>query len=526
MKKKQNRKTPAAAIICGVYLSLLGVALPLTVHNAYYDITRTKATVFWLLSGLFLAAAVLLLCLRSDARGRVRPVSAPDILFCVFALCQIAATAIFSGAANGFLAPDNRFQGILSFVLYLCVFLLLRRFGAADGPVRFALLLGFSLTAFIAITELFGADPLSLLALSPAAERVRFTSTVGNISFLSAMCVLFLPFAAYMAMSADDTRGRLVYALCALVALCGGLASRAESFILGLLCFIAALPVFTSDRRVLRRVPLLWTATALVSYIFGLAVSRFAIYPLSELSAILCSPSVALGASAVSVILYFLLRSRTEDSVGKCRKVYIILLAAFAAALAIFVILANTALKDDLGGTAARIFVFSPSWGTDRGAEWASFWQMFLRSSLPRKLIGGGSGSVIAWDRAHRVFSDALTDSAHNEYLHYLLTCGVIGLGAYAALLILAVRRALRRPERVRTALGLACTAYALQAAVNIAQPFTTPLFFVFLSLLLSDAEETESGADSMTFIRVSLCMLAIVLLIAGSYSSRILSVG
>ena len=181
-------------------------------------------------------------------------------------------------------------------------------------------------------------------------------------------------------------------------------------------------------------------------------------------------------------------------------------------------ILANTVLRSKLPSSIASVAVFSPSWGTDRGAEWAYFWQMFREASFSQKLIGSGAGSLAAWDRAHPLFSDAITDSAHNEYLHYLITGGVIGLGSYLALLAHALRRALRKPSRGRTAVALGCFAYAVQAAVNIAQPFTTPLFFALLALILSDRAFDESEGEKVgPFPYVALCALALVLLIAAA---------
>ena len=197
---------------------------------------------------------------------------------------------------------------------------------------------------------------------------------------------------------------------------------------------------------------------------------------------------------------------------------YVILFWALLAAVIIFLLLANTLWRESIPAALSSFALFSPSWGSDRGAEWASFWRMFCASSLPQKLIGSGAGSLAAWDVSHPLFSDAVTDSAHNEYLHYLLTGGVIGLLSYLALLCLVLRKALRAPSRGRTALALGCFAYAVQAAVNIAQPFTTPLFFALLALLCSDrAFDEEPARGEGPFWYVSLVVLAAVLLIAAA---------
>ena len=75
MKRAVKKGILAGEILCTGYLSLLGVMLPLTVHDAYFDITRTKAAVFWVLSGLLVLSAVLWLCLDKEGRRTLTPLS-------------------------------------------------------------------------------------------------------------------------------------------------------------------------------------------------------------------------------------------------------------------------------------------------------------------------------------------------------------------------------------------------------------------------------------------------------------------
>ena len=517
MKTAVKNKIAVGELICTAYLCLLGVALPLTVHDAYFDITRTKAAVFWILSGLLLACLACALIRRGKESGALQ-IDLFDVLFAVFAATQIVSTLLFRSSSDPLLAPDNRFQGVLSFLLYLPVFLILRRSGRFSPYVRFALLLGVSAAALLGILNIFGADPLGLRAVSPAIELPRFLSTVGNISFFGALCVLILPVAAYCALSAKELRAALPYALCALLALFGGMSARTEGFLLGALAFFAALPLLCRDAAVLRRIPLLWALAAAAALLFSLAMGRWALYRPSELTRLLCSPALLLPVCLLAAALFLWLRRLGDAHAAAFRKTYHILFWALLAASALFLLLSNTLWREKIPAALASVAVFSPAWGSDRGAEWASFWQMFCVSPLPQKLIGSGAGSLAVWDASHPLFPDAVTDSAHNEYLHYLLTGGVIGLLSYLALLFLALRKALRAPSRGRTALALGCLAYAVQAAVNIAQPFTTPLFFALLALLCSDhAFDEEQTQGDGPFWYVSLVALAVGLLIAAA---------
>ena len=96
----------------------------------------------------------------------------------------------------------------------------------------------------------------------------------------------------------------------------------------------------------------------------------------------------------------------------------------------------------------------------------------------------------------HRYFPDAILDAAHCEYIQLLLNWGVLGLGAYAAWVVLTLCRALRESGALSFALAAGLLGYGVQAAVNIAQSPGISLFFVLLAVLRAqnDAEELTCG--------------------------------
>ena len=139
-------------------------------------------------------------------------------------------------------------------------------------------------------------------------------------------------------------------------------------------------------------------------------------------------------------------------------------------------------------GALEPYLVLDADFGSDRGAIWRHCLAFYGELPWWQKLLGAGSGALARWDSLHRLFPDAVVDSAHNEYLHYLLTHGLVGLGAYLGWLFFALRAALRGKSALYAALGLGAAAYAAQAAVNIAQSATTPLFLAILALLAGGA--------------------------------------
>ena len=79
-------------------------------------------------------------------------------------------------------------------------------------------------------------------------------------------------------------------------------------------------------------------------------------------------------------------------------------------------------------------------------------------------------------------------DSAHNEYLQYLVTIGPFGLLAYlaihAAAIIQVIKEKMKQPLYVAALFAVLC--YAFQAAVNINQPIATPVMWTLLAISVS----------------------------------------
>ena len=88
-------------------------------------------------------------------------------------------------------------------------------------------------------------------------------------------------------------------------------------------------------------------------------------------------------------------------------------------------------------------------------------------------------------------------DSAHNEYIHYLVTVGIVGLLAYVTYLGSAIVRLCRgmkdRPEVV--AVTFAVIAYSVQAVVNINIPIATPIIYQLLYMGLSSIQKRDVSA-------------------------------
>lgn len=245
----------------------------------------------------------------------------------------------------------------------------------------------------------------------------------------------------------------------------------------------------------LRRYPLLLAGTALSVLAYRAVVYDFG-KRLSSLGRHFSEPAVMLPLAVLGAAVYFLLRKRENKTLLLVRKIYAYILLGAAVLAAVVLVLLNTVWSAvPLGGMDDWLH-FSDAWGTDRVGVWKYCLSLFGDFPFGKKLIGGGCGVLAALDVQHRYFPDAILDAAHCEYIQLLLNWGVLGLGAYLAWIVLALRRAWKKGGALAFALAAGLLGYGVQALVNIAQAPGISLFFVLLAVLRgqNDAEELTCG--------------------------------
>ena len=141
---------------------------------------------------------------------------------------------------------------------------------------------------------------------------------------------------------------------------------------------------------------------------------------------------------------------------------------------------------------------FNDKWGTGRGFAWRMALTYFVNDMpLLQKLFGYGPDTyyMITMDNYFQDMVNAgygMFDSAHNEYLNYLMTIGIAGLLAYLWLCLRFLktwrRRAQTRPLYYAPMLML--LAYSAQAFINICVPIVYPILAVAMFAFMAGERE------------------------------------
>ena len=221
------------------------------------------------------------------------------------------------------------------------------------------------------------------------------------------------------------------------------------------------------------------------------ACARLAAHPL-----LFAALSLLLTAAA-----YGLLHTRREKSVFPAPRAFLLTLlacaiVALAAAAALFLFYTYVDTDTKLTGML-KLFRFRDKWGTNRGGVWVRCMKLFAQSDWRVKLFGFGPDLLKkpladAYGAEIAAYCNLSFNNAHNEYIQYLLTHGALGLTAYLTFAVGACASLFRRARESTAAAGLlaGALAYLLHAAVNVNQPITTPLLFLFLSASVSAPTE------------------------------------
>lgn len=469
------------------YSTALFFGLPLVMWNGFFAVTEAKAAFFALITAIYFA--VLAVIRLRFGRGCFPPrgrLNGAELAMVGFVLLSCLSALLSGDVAEAFVGGANRYQGIVSLLCYLGIYHLFGRTARLSKRAFAALTAAFIISAVLGVLNHFGADPLGTVAPLSSFDRGRYLSTFGNINFFGSYICLFLPAFLYLACACKERTARIWMALCYAIGLAAAMTARSESTVLGLGAAILLLPLCLSgEPEAFRRIPLVLliglTAMALMhafNNLFGGA--RFSI-----LTQVLLRPGVMLSFTVACCLAYFLLRRTGEGTIKRLRRGLIVMYIGLIVLMIAALVLINTAFSNVPATGALRYLRFDGSWGTDRGAIWEFCLKTYREFPFWQKLIGGGPACVLRADMVSPLFPDALLDTAHNEYLQYLLTGGALGLLCYLAMLIFTVRASLKKQCGIfPQALLMGVFAYALQAVVNIAQPASTPLFFAVLAVL------------------------------------------
>lgn len=365
----------------------------------------------------------------------------------------------------------------------------------------------------LAVINHLGFDPLS--AYVGFEADTKFLSTLGNRNTLAAYIALLLPFGMTLFMVSKQWKSKIYYGIFCFIGFLGMTAADSDSayLVTGIMCLVSLLLAKETEEGfyLITLISVYSVAELLFVLLRKIRGKESCLYLHGGLPEMLLDVRINLALFVITLILlltgYMLWKQKKDIKVfwKWFRIVILSITAVLASGLMIFVIYVNVAwtkheAKEQLGALYSYLY-FSNAWGTKRLRIWRAALEIYMRMSIPKKLIGVGpagfyfaSQTYLSAEELAVFTKQGQLIDAHNEYLQYLVTYGIAGAILFIGFLFTTVRYLFKvgKEKPYVLAFAMSGVGFLVQAVVNNAHIYIDPLAFVLLAMGMSFVNEEK----------------------------------
>lgn len=513
------RRIKAVDVIMNSYMIAVLCVFPLFVTDAYFNILESKYLFF---AGASIAMIVLMaICglvngsiikyLKTFKLNEIiKGLTIVDWMIMLFWLANVISWIFCKWPWEAFWGTSGRYNGVFLMTIYMLVYFLVTRFVTLKRWHLDAFLVASMLVCLFGITDFFKMDLLGFKANMLDRQKRLYTSTLGNINTYT-IYVAAVMIVSTILFSTEKNWKRLPWYYAAMIisafALIMGVSDNAY---LSLAALFGLTPLY-----------LFKTKTGLVRYLVSVATFGNVLLGVDWINHSYAGPTNRIDSAftiitqwaelplivgglwvlaiVLTVVLFKTKVGMNYEKVGKwLSRAWIIVIIAVVGAVAFGFYDATVLGHAKKYGALAPYLKFNKKWGTNRGMVWMQSAELFTKIFTPRqKLFGYGADTFGILMQMYYEPSESnglmvIYDSAHNEYLHYLITIGIFGVCTYIAFLGSSVvkmwKKIAERPEVA--ALMFAVIAYAVQAVININLPIAMPFTLLMIAMGLGKTSE------------------------------------
>jgi hypothetical protein len=526
-------------VINAALLVLLGV-FPLFTHDAYFDILETKYKCYYVtVIGMILLTLILLMVMMfvdlKEYKGmhmkRFLGKLAPDcwkksfcvtdtaifVFWCVCVLSTLRSDYLY----EAFWGNEGRYSGLFLITLYVISYFLISRFYRSGKYVYQIFVVSSLLVCLLGISDYFQMDLLHFHHEMKREDITKFTSTFGNINTYTAYVAMYMGFTSMMFVTEKNKKILWWYYLNMIVSFFAIIMGQSDNAYLALAALFGLAPFLVFQYRegtqrylmMLASLATVFEIISIVNRIFAGHVIKFTgimkviiglpFFPVVVIALwfVAISYSVTIGKNNHGNISKMQDKDAWNTANGKIRVVIWTIVCAFVVVgTALLLWMANTGYADlSQFGSVRNYLIFNDSWGTNRGYIWKKSIEIFNEFSAEKKLLGYGPDTfgiitVKQYFAEMSTVTGQVFDSAHNEYLQYLVTVGILGTCSYIFGICSFCIRMCRMWKKNTYVAGIlfAVLCYAIQAIVNLNLPVVTPVFWTLLSLGMAEYRRCE----------------------------------
>ena len=521
--------------VIGVFIFIILAVFPLYYRNYYFDILKAKYKFYWLTIVAMLAVCLvvaLVFCFvdqmeyggvnRRRFFERFKPVNwkkQPMVyrIMVVFWLFAALSTILSDYKYESFWGNEGRFSGLFLITLYVLSVFLIGKLGKIKKWYLDLFLAAGVLVCLFGITDYFRMDVMGWKENIKSTQLDSFTSTMGNINTYTAFVALVMGGACGLFVSEKNIARNIWYYAVIMISFFAIITGQSDNAYLALGALFGLLPfvLFASRKGVVRYSVLVASFMTVIKVIDELnkkmpekVIGLSGIFNMLTQHEMLEVIVIALWVAVA--VLYISDRKFSaegkEDSIGKwLRLIWLCIVIAVIAVILYVLYDANFGGHAEKYEALSRYVVFNDAWGTNRGYCWRIGWESYLKQPFIHKLFGFGPDTfgILTWDFRQEAIDlhGVYYESAHNEYLQYLVTMGPFAVISYILFLGAGCAAMLKSYKECPWILAplAAVVCYGVQALVNINLPIATPVMWGLLAVGLALCRKGACAAENNT---------------------------
>ena len=503
----EGRNNTLISKIINIYVILVGAGLPLFVRDKYFDILIAKyyyyfictILMFIILIGCFLLQRKQNLCLvkKGFFKRIFNGLTLADYSVLTFYLIAVLSTLTSDYVYESFWGNEGRYTGLFLITWYVISYFCVSRLWQFKKIHIDIILAAGMLVCLFGITDYFKLDILKFKAPMVIEQRAIFTSTIGNINTYTAYVGIVMAISTVLFALTKEIRRSVFYYFCMIISFFAIIMGVSDNAYLSLAALFFLLPLFLFNSKI-----------GIRKYLIIIATFFTVVQSIDWINSFLGDKVLGIDSAFNMVIslkgLHFLViglwiiiftwkgadlrASKQDKAYGNTFKYIWLIVLGFILTGIIYICYDINVLGNFTKyGSLSAYFAFNDDWGTHRGYIWRNAIESFSGLPFLKKIIGFGPetfGILLLQKTANNPYNQFF-DSAHNEYLHLLITVGIAGLVSYMVFVISNILNSLKlnknNPYIIAVLLGIIC--YSVQAVVNINLPITTPVFWLLIGM-------------------------------------------
>lgn len=469
-------------------------------RNHYFNITSSKysffATATLLLIGICMLGSIYLRIREKPKNAGIKAVvhslSITDWAFLIMLVSHIITTLISEYQMESLTGSQGRQMGLNFTFLLTSMYFLVSRWYRQEQSIILIFLGSVGIVSILGMLNFYNYDPFHFFDLLTSFDVQRFISTIGNITFFANLICLSLPLSIFLYSYCEQKQSKIIYGSSMIVGFMSIYISNLDGAYLGMIAFFIFFFIImcTSYEQFKKFLSILLVAliSAKLLYIISVFLPSRGFVTISY--AIVASDITSITLLVLSII--YVLYNRYADCLKTInyRKIrWIVFTIALLCILSILAMMLYFSFVDttiDIGSLDNYIR-FSDDWGTGRGFIWNRLLPLYTEQfTYIEKLFGSGLDTTRMLMVSNFTSGDiGAYDNAHNEYIQYLVTSGLIGLSSYLVLFFSQIYRLLKSKLQDPICLGIAgcLIAHGAQAITGLNQPITTPILFILIAI-------------------------------------------